>query len=218
MPRHRPRKSRAADRPGARSARREGMPQDVRISPDGKRFYVADMMADGVHVVDGATFNSRLHPRRHRHARPVPEPRRQEALRRQPRHRNESTASRNGPGSVSVIDFASEQDRGELGDSGRRQPRHGQRQRRRQVPVALGPLRRRRLPRSTPPSGEVDQIKVGREPTVSRCGRSRVAIRWGTRATCAKPRRRARRCAGRGATQPFEMPCATCPEGTWPAA
>ncbi len=33
-----------------------GMPQDIRISPDGKVFYVADMMADGVHVVDGASF------------------------------------------------------------------------------------------------------------------------------------------------------------------
>jgi YVTN family beta-propeller protein len=33
-----------------------GMPQDVRASPDGKIFYVADMMADGVHVVDGASF------------------------------------------------------------------------------------------------------------------------------------------------------------------
>jgi DNA-binding beta-propeller fold protein YncE len=32
------------------------MPQDVRISPDGKLFYVADMMADGVHVVDGEAF------------------------------------------------------------------------------------------------------------------------------------------------------------------
>jgi YVTN family beta-propeller protein len=31
----------------------KGMPQDIRISPDGKRFYVADMMADGVHVIDG---------------------------------------------------------------------------------------------------------------------------------------------------------------------
>lgn len=29
------------------------MPQDVKTSPDGKVFYVADMMADGVHVVDG---------------------------------------------------------------------------------------------------------------------------------------------------------------------
>jgi len=33
-----------------------GMPQDVRVSPDGKRFYVADMVADGVHVVDFESF------------------------------------------------------------------------------------------------------------------------------------------------------------------
>jgi hypothetical protein len=33
-----------------------GMPQDVRISPDGKVFFVADMLADGVHVVDGSSF------------------------------------------------------------------------------------------------------------------------------------------------------------------
>ena len=34
----------------------KGMPQDIRSSPDGKRFYVADMHADGVHVVDGEAF------------------------------------------------------------------------------------------------------------------------------------------------------------------
>jgi YVTN family beta-propeller protein len=34
----------------------KGMPQDIRISPDGRRFYVADMHADGVHVIDGASF------------------------------------------------------------------------------------------------------------------------------------------------------------------
>jgi YVTN family beta-propeller protein len=34
----------------------KGMPQDIRISPDGKLFYVADMMSDGVYVVDGQTF------------------------------------------------------------------------------------------------------------------------------------------------------------------
>jgi YVTN family beta-propeller protein len=33
-----------------------GMPQDVRASPDGRTFYVADMMADGVHVVDAESF------------------------------------------------------------------------------------------------------------------------------------------------------------------
>jgi DNA-binding beta-propeller fold protein YncE len=32
------------------------MPQDIRISPDGRRFYVADMDADGLHVVDGESF------------------------------------------------------------------------------------------------------------------------------------------------------------------
>ncbi len=33
-----------------------GMPQDCRISPDGKVFYVADMDANGVHVIDGDSF------------------------------------------------------------------------------------------------------------------------------------------------------------------
>jgi YVTN family beta-propeller protein len=33
-----------------------GMPQDVRISPDGKAFFVADMKAGGVFVIDGDGF------------------------------------------------------------------------------------------------------------------------------------------------------------------
>lgn len=33
-----------------------GMPQDIRSSPDGKRLYIADMHADGVHVLDSASF------------------------------------------------------------------------------------------------------------------------------------------------------------------
>jgi YVTN family beta-propeller protein len=33
-----------------------GMPQDIRVSPDGKLFYVADMLANGVFVVNGDTF------------------------------------------------------------------------------------------------------------------------------------------------------------------
>jgi len=35
---------------------RGGMPQDVRISPDGTIFYVADMHADGVFLIDGQSF------------------------------------------------------------------------------------------------------------------------------------------------------------------
>jgi len=33
------------------------MPQDVRLVPDGSKFYVADMMSDGVWVVDGVTMS-----------------------------------------------------------------------------------------------------------------------------------------------------------------
>jgi DNA-binding beta-propeller fold protein YncE len=33
-----------------------GMPQDVRISPDGKIFYVPDMLADGVFLINGDEF------------------------------------------------------------------------------------------------------------------------------------------------------------------
>ncbi|HXE13473.1 MAG TPA: cytochrome D1 domain-containing protein [Bryobacteraceae bacterium] len=33
-----------------------GMPQDCRLSPDGKVFYIANMDANGVHVVDGNAF------------------------------------------------------------------------------------------------------------------------------------------------------------------
>jgi YVTN family beta-propeller protein len=35
---------------------RGGMPQDIRSSPDGTHYFVADMKAGGVFVVDGATF------------------------------------------------------------------------------------------------------------------------------------------------------------------
>jgi len=34
----------------------DGMPQDVKVSPDGRTFYVADMEADGIHLVNGDTF------------------------------------------------------------------------------------------------------------------------------------------------------------------
>jgi YVTN family beta-propeller protein len=33
-----------------------GMPQDVKLSPDGAVFYVADMDANGVHLIDGDSF------------------------------------------------------------------------------------------------------------------------------------------------------------------
>ena len=35
----------------------KGMPQDIRSAPDGKHFFVADMHADGVHIIDAELFN-----------------------------------------------------------------------------------------------------------------------------------------------------------------
>ena len=35
---------------------KKGMPQDIRSAPDGKRFYIADMHADGVHIIDAESF------------------------------------------------------------------------------------------------------------------------------------------------------------------
>lgn len=43
-------------RPGEICSSKSGMPQDIRISADGKTWYVADMEADGVFTVDGDNF------------------------------------------------------------------------------------------------------------------------------------------------------------------
>ncbi len=41
---------------GTLALRKRSMPQDVKTSPDGKVFYVADMMSDGVWMLDGDRF------------------------------------------------------------------------------------------------------------------------------------------------------------------
>ncbi len=86
----------------------KGMPQDIRISPDGRRWYVADMHADGVHVIDGASFTQvgfiatgvgahGLYPSRDGTKLYVAN-----------RGSHKIHGARNGAGSVAVIDFASE--------------------------------------------------------------------------------------------------------------
>ncbi|RKF35708.1 YncE family protein [Paraburkholderia fungorum] len=85
---------------------KKGMPQDIRVSPDGKVFYVADMMADGVFVVDGDNFTKTgfistgvgthgLYPSRDGTKLYVAN-----------RGSNKVHGPRLGKGSVSVIDFA----------------------------------------------------------------------------------------------------------------
>ena len=63
-------------------------PQDIKLDPAGRIFYVADKNHAGVWLIDAATFRrDRIHPHRPGRARPVPEPRRPLSVRDQPRQR-----------------------------------------------------------------------------------------------------------------------------------
>nr|WP_315235654.1 YncE family protein [uncultured Albidiferax sp.] len=85
---------------------KKGMPQDIRVSPDGKVFYVADMMADGIYLVDGESFTKLgtiptgvgahgLYPSRDGSKLYISN-----------RGSNMVHGGRHGKGSVSVLDFA----------------------------------------------------------------------------------------------------------------
>lgn len=87
---------------------RKGMPQDIRSSPDGRRLYVADMHADGVHIVDVESFTEvgfiatgigahGLYPSRDGRSLYVAN-----------RGSHKIHGARLGDGGVTVIDFASE--------------------------------------------------------------------------------------------------------------
>ncbi len=87
---------------------RGGMPQDIRISPDGRKFYVADMQADGVVIVDGATFNGRgfIQPERGTHGRDPGRDGKKLYVANRGSHKIHGAKA--GPGSVSVVDFATD--------------------------------------------------------------------------------------------------------------
>jgi len=85
----------------------QGMPQDVRVSPDGRTFYVADMMADGVHVVDGESFRQTAFIPTGKGAHGLYPSRDGKKLYVANRGSNKIHGPPKGKGSVSVIDFAS---------------------------------------------------------------------------------------------------------------
>ena len=121
------------------------IPQDIRVAPDGSAFFVADMLKDGLVVVDGETFKETGFIPTGVGAHGLYPSRDGKRLYVSNRGTHDLAGVRHGEGSVSVIDFATRKVVADLDDSGRRQPRHGQRQRRRPMAVALRPLRRRRL-------------------------------------------------------------------------
>jgi YVTN family beta-propeller protein len=162
-PGRKPRKIPDPGQPGNEICTTPGMPQDVRVSPDGKTFFVADMMADGVHVVDGASFKQTgfiptgigahgLYPSRDGKSLYVAN-----------RGGNQIRGKPRGKGGVSVIDFASRKvtaqwmipgggspDMGNVSADGRYLWLSG-----RYDDVVY---------RIETTSGAVDKVKVGREP------------------------------------------------------
>ncbi|WP_280265107.1 beta-propeller fold lactonase family protein [Nocardia wallacei] len=84
---------RMIDLPGGR----EGMPQDVKLSPDGSTFFIADMMADGMYTVDAKTFDVTGH---------IPTGKGAHGL-YVTRDSRQMIITNRGEGSLSVWDFAS---------------------------------------------------------------------------------------------------------------
>lgn len=87
---------------------KKGMPQDIRISPDGKRFYIADMHADGVHIVDGDSFKQVGFIQTGLGAHGLYPSRDGRQLYVANRGSHKIHGSRLGNGGVTVIDFATE--------------------------------------------------------------------------------------------------------------
>jgi YVTN family beta-propeller protein len=75
---------------------RRGMPQDVKLAPDGRVFYVADMHANGVYLIDGDRFAILDFLRTGKGAHGLYASRDSRVL----------YVSNRGEGSISVIDFA----------------------------------------------------------------------------------------------------------------
>ena len=82
------------------------MPQDIRIAPDGKALFVADMEADGVYVIDTQTFKQTAFIPTARGAHGLYPSRDGKKLYVTNRGTHMGDVKPKGPGSVSIIDFA----------------------------------------------------------------------------------------------------------------
>ena len=82
------------------------MPQDIRVAPDGKFFFIADLLGDGVMVIDGDTFGQVDFIKTGVGAHGLYPSRDGTKLYVSNRGTHSLGGARRGPGSVSVIDFA----------------------------------------------------------------------------------------------------------------
>lgn len=162
-PGKKPKKMADPGRPDTTVNTAQGMPQDIRISPDGKTLFIADMVAGGLHVVDLEPFRQTgfittgtgahgLYPSRDGKSMYVAN-----------RGTNKIRGSAGGKGSVSVVDFATRKvqttwtvpgggspDMGNVSADGKY--------------LWLSGRYDNEVYRFDTGSGAVDKIKVGREP------------------------------------------------------
>jgi YVTN family beta-propeller protein len=87
----------------------KGMPQDIRISPDGKTFFVAEMMRGGVYLIDGETFKEERFIPTGKGTHGLYPSRDGKKLYVANRGSSHVGGPPGGPGSVSVMDFATRQ-------------------------------------------------------------------------------------------------------------
>jgi YVTN family beta-propeller protein len=85
-----------------------GMPQDIRVSPDGKLFYVADMHADGIFIIDGDSFKEIGFIETGKGTHGIYPSRDGKKLYVANRGSHKIHGLKGGPGSVSVVDFATQ--------------------------------------------------------------------------------------------------------------
>ena len=111
------------------------MPQDVRLAPDGRTFVVADMLRNGLWLLDAATFKVRGFLATGKGAHGV-YPNRDGSL---------LYVSNRDEGTISVVDAATLTGAHDVGDPRRRVAGHGRRHRRRPATVALRAQQRRGL-------------------------------------------------------------------------
>ncbi len=150
-------------RPGATVSTAQGMPQDIRISPDGKTFFIADMMAGGLHVVELEPFRQTGFIATGTGAHGLYPSRDGKNLYVANRGTNKIRGSAGGKGSVSVVDFATRKVQTTWTVPGGGSPDMGNVSADGKF-LWLSGRYDNEVYRFDTSSGAVDKIKVGREP------------------------------------------------------
>lgn len=142
---------------------KQGMPQDIRISPDGKTLFVADMIANGVHVVDFASFRQTGFIATGVGAHGLYPSRDGKHLYVANRGSNKIRGSAGGQGGVAVIDFATQKVQATWVVPGGGSPDMGNVSADGKY-LWLSGRYDNEIYRFDTANGAVDKVKVGREP------------------------------------------------------